>query len=46
MSDDNEILLCWVPSHRGISENEQIDKAARSALSMTFENFLRFQVQT
>ena len=32
MSDDNEILLCWIPSHTGISGNKQVDKVARSAL--------------
>ena len=41
MSDDNEILQCWIPNHTGISGNEQVDKAARSALSMVPEkNFL------
>ena len=37
MSGDNEIL-CWIPSHTGIGGNEQVDKAARSALSMVPEN--------
>ena len=37
MSDDNEILLCRIPSYTGISGNEQIDKAASSALSMVPE---------
>ena len=37
MSDDNEILLCWVPSHTRISGNEQVDKVARSVLSMVPE---------
>ena len=44
MSNDNEILLCWIPSHSGISGNEQVDKATRSALSMVseknFENYV------
>ena len=37
MSDDNEILLCRIPSYTGISGNEQVEKAARSALSMVPE---------
>ena len=37
MSDDNEILLYWIPSHTGISRNEQVDKITRSALSMVPE---------
>ena len=37
MSDDNEILLCQIPSHAEISENEQVDKVARSVLSMVLE---------
>ena len=37
MLDDNEILLCWIPSHTGISGNEQVDKVTRSALSMVPE---------
>ena len=34
MSDDKEILLCCIPSHTEISGNEQVDRAARSALRM------------
>ena len=26
MSNDNEILLCWIRSHIGISRNDQVDK--------------------
>ena len=37
ISDDNKILLCWIPSHTGISGNEQDDKVARSALRMVPE---------
>ena len=37
MSDDNERLLCWIPSHTRISENEQVNKVARSALSKVSE---------
>ena len=36
MSDDNEILLCWIPSHTEISGNEQVVKA-RFTLSMVPE---------
>ena len=46
MSDDYEILLCWIPSHIGICGNEQVDKAARSALSMVPENLLKFYIWT
>ena len=41
MSDDNETLLCWIPSHTGISGNEQGDKATRSPLSMVPEENLK-----
>ena len=41
MSDDNKILLCWIPSCTGISENEKVNNAALSALRMVPEkNFL------
>ena len=36
MSDD-KILPCWIPSHTGISGNDQIDKVARSTLSVVLE---------
>ena len=34
MLGDNKILLCWILSHTGITGNKQVDKVARSALSM------------
>ena len=43
MSDDNKILICWIPSHTGISGNEQVDKVARSALSMVPEKNFKIQ---
>ena len=41
ISDDKEILLCWIPSHTGINENEQVDNVPRSALSMVPENDIK-----
>ena len=37
MSDDNVILQCLILSHSGIKGNEQVNKAARSTLSMVPE---------
>ena len=37
MSNDNQILLCWIPSHVGISGNCQTDKVAGSVLRIAPE---------
>ena len=35
--NDNDIQICWVPSHTGICGNDQADKAARSTITLTTE---------
>ena len=30
---NKEIVLCWIPSHIGIQENEMVDKQAKTSLS-------------
>ena len=37
LSNDNDIQICWVPSHTGISGNDQAIKAARSTINLTTE---------
>ena len=36
-SNDNDIQICWVPSHSGISGNDQADKAAKSTINLAIE---------
>ena len=38
LSNDNDIQICWVPSHTGINGNDQADKATRSTINLTTEN--------
>ena len=37
LSNDNDIQICWVQSHTGISGNDQADKAVRSTINLTTE---------
>ena len=37
LSNDNDIQICWFPSHSGISGNDQVDKAARFTINLTTE---------
>ena len=34
-----EIVLCWIPSHIGIQENEMVDKQANTSLSLQLTSF-------
>ena len=31
---NKEIVLCWIPSHIGIQENEMVDQQAKTSLSL------------
>ena len=34
-----EIVLCWIPSHIGIQDNEMVDKQAKTSLSLESSSF-------
>ena len=38
--EDVKVTLCWVPSHVGVKQNEQVDEAARAVIdnNMTYQN--------
>ena len=36
---NKEIVLCWIPSHIGIQENEMVDKQAKTSLSLEPTSF-------
>ena len=36
---NREIVLCWIPSHRGIQGNEMVDKQAKTSLSLEPTSF-------
>ena len=46
LSNDNDVQICWVPSHTGVSGNDQADKVARSTLNITTEKSLEYHIQT
>jgi len=37
-ANDNEVLFCWVPSHIGVTGNEEVDRAAREATTCETEH--------
>ena len=39
---NKEIVLCWIPSHKGILGNEMVDQQAKTSLSLEPTSFLRF----
>ena len=38
MSSHKEIIMCWIPSHIGVSRNEEAESAAKSALDLSPNN--------
>ena len=38
--EEVKVTLCWVPSHVGVKQNEQVDEAAMAVIdnNMTFQN--------
>ena len=42
----NIVSICWVPSHTGISGNDQADKTTRSTLNITCEKNFKYHLQT
>ena len=37
LSNGNDIQICWIPSHAGISRNDHADKTAMSTINLTTE---------
>ena len=39
LSELNEIVYCWIPSHIGIAGNESVDQKAKDSLNLHPTNF-------